>query len=104
MNRSLKITGIAVLAAAAVGSVAAWLVRDQIDRHQRELFSPSPLRRLACLGHLAGAEATVDNITLLRDFVAWEPRRVLRNRASVILRRMESHAKDTSERLPDLPD
>ncbi|MGW8322727.1 MAG: hypothetical protein ACWGSD_14345, partial [Thermodesulfobacteriota bacterium] len=65
----------------------------QIDKHQRNLFSPSPLRRLACLGHLGKADATVDNITLLRDFVAWEPRRVLRNRAKVILSRMESQAE-----------
>jgi hypothetical protein len=92
MNRGLKTAGIAVLAVAAVGAVAALLVRDQLDRHQRDLFSPRPLRRLACLGHMAGAEATVDNITLLRDFVAWEPRRLLRNRARVILKRMEDEA------------
>lgn len=92
MNRGLKTAGIAVLAVAAVGAVAALLVRDQLDRHQRDLFSPQPLRRLACLGHMAGAEATVDNITLLRDFVAWEPRRLLRNRARVILTRMEDEA------------
>jgi hypothetical protein len=93
MNRSIKTAGIAVLAVAAVGAVAALLVRDQLDRHQRELFSPQPLRRLACLGHMARAEATVDNITLLRDFVAWEPRKLLRNRAQAILRRMEDQAQ-----------
>ncbi len=92
MNRTLKITGIALLAVAAAGAVAALVVQDQLDRHQRNLFSPSPLRRLACLGHLAGAEASVNNITLLRDFVAWEPRKLLRNRAKVILRRMENQA------------
>jgi len=93
MNRSIKTAGIAVLAVAAVGAVAALLVRDQLDRHQRELFSPQPLRRLACLGHMARAEATVDNITLLRDFVAWESRKLLRNRAQAILRRMEDQAE-----------
>ena len=93
MNRSIKTAGIAVLAVAAVGAVAALLVRDQLDRHQRELFSPQPLRRLACLGHMARAEATVDNITLLRDFVAWESRKLLRNRAHAILRRMEDQAE-----------
>ena len=93
MNRGLKTAGIAVLAVGAVGAVAALLVRDQLDRHQRELFSPQPLRRLACLGHMARAEATVDNITLLRDFVAWEPRKLLKNRAKVILRRMEDEAQ-----------
>lgn len=94
MKRSLKTAGITVLAVAAVGAVAAWVVRDQLDRHQRDLFSPQPLRRLACLGHMARADASVDNITLLRDFVAWEPRKLLRNRAKVILKRMEDLAQE----------
>lgn len=92
MKRGIKTAGIAVLAVAAVGAVAALLVKDQLERHQRELFSPQPLRRLACLGHMARAEATVDNITLLRDFVAWEDKRLLKNRAKVILKRMEAEA------------
>lgn len=96
MNRGIKTAGIAVVAVAAVGAVAALVVRDQLDRHQRDLFSPRPLRRLACLGHMARAEATVDNITLLRDFVAWEPRKLLRNRARVILQRMEEEAQEYS--------
>jgi hypothetical protein len=96
MNRGLKTAGIAVLAVGAVGAVAALLVRDQLARHQRDLFSPQPLRRLACLGHMARAEATVDNITLLRDFVAWEPRKLLKNRAKVILERMEDEAQGAS--------
>ena len=82
MKRTLKTAGIALAAVAAVGAVAALVVRDQLDRHQRNLFSPYPLRRLACLGHLARAEASVSNITLLRDFVAWEPKKLLRNRAT----------------------
>ena len=94
MNRSLKVVGITVLALAALGAGAALLLRNQIDRHQKDLFSPQPLRRLACLGHMAGAEATVDNITLLRDFVAWEPRGLLKNRAKVILERMEDQARE----------
>ena len=93
MNKGLKTAGIAVLAVAAVGAVAALVVRDQLDRHQRDLFSPQPLRRLACLGHMARADATVDNITLLRDFVAWEPRKLLKNRAKIILKRMEAEAQ-----------
>jgi hypothetical protein len=92
MKRTLKTAGIALAAVAAVGAVAALVVRDQLDRHQRDLFSPHPLRRLACLGHLARAEASVSNITLLRDFVAWEPKKLLRNRARVILDRMEGQA------------
>jgi hypothetical protein len=45
---------------------------------------------------MARAEATVDNITLLRDFVAWEPRKLLKTRAKVILTRMEDEAQNAS--------
>lgn len=93
MKRSLKAAGITVLVVAAVGAVAALVVRGQFDRHQRDLFSPQTFRRLACLGHMARADATVDNITLLRDFVAWESRKLLKNRAKVILKRMEDQAQ-----------
>jgi recombination protein RecR len=92
MKRALKTTGIVLLGVAAASALAALVVRDQLDRNQRELFSPSPLKRLACLGHMARADANVDNITLLRDFVAWESRKLLRNRAQVILKRMERQA------------
>ena len=94
MKRTLKTAGIALAAVAGAAAVAALVVRDQLDRHQRNLFSPYPLRRLACLGHLARAEASVGNITLLRDFVAWEPKNLLKNRARVILQRMEGQAQE----------
>ena len=96
MNRGLKTAGITLLAVSALSAVAALVVRDQFHRHQRDLFSPQPLRRLACLGHMARADATVDNITLLRDFVAWESRGLLRRRARAILRRMEGEAEEAS--------
>jgi hypothetical protein len=92
MDKTIRTTGVIVLAAAAAGAVAALLIRNQIDRHQRELFSPIALRRLAALGHMAREEATGTNMTLLRDFIAWEPRRMLRNRARVLLSRMEDQA------------
>jgi hypothetical protein len=31
----------------------------------------------------------VDHINLLRDYIAWEPRQLLRNRAKTIVERME---------------
>jgi hypothetical protein len=89
VNKRLKTAGITVLAAAAAGALVALIVRNQISRHQRGLFSPRALQRLAALSHMSGAEATVDNIRLLRDFLAWEPRRLLRDRARGILARME---------------
>jgi len=93
MKRTLRITLITAGAAAAAAAVAALVVRDQISRHRRDLFSPRTLQRLAALGHMARADASVDNITLLRDFIAWEPRKLLRDRARSILSRMESEAR-----------
>lgn len=85
----LRTTGFTVLAVAAAAALGALLVRDQISRHQRDLFSPHPLRRLAALGFLGSRPASVDLILLLRDFIAWEPRSLLRRRATVTLQRME---------------
>lgn len=92
MNRKLRITAITLLAAGAAGAVLALIVRDQITRHQRDLFSPYFWRRLAALGFMKREETSVDNINLLRDFVAWEPSRLLRSRARMIVRRMEDEA------------
>ena len=90
INKKLKTAGITVLAAAAAGALAALFIRNQIVRHQRDLFSPRVLQRMAALGHMNGALATVDNIRLLRDFISWEPRHMLRERARNILVRMEA--------------
>jgi hypothetical protein len=46
---------------------------------------------------MARAEASVANINLLRDFVASEPRKLLKNRARVILQRMEEQADDPAK-------
>ena len=93
MDRKTRNTGIAVLAAAAAGAVAAWVIRDQIQRHSRDLFNGSSFRRLAALGHMAKAETSVDHINLMKDFVAWESREALRRRAQAIVARMEQDAK-----------
>jgi hypothetical protein len=93
LSRTLKTAGITVLALGGVAAVAAFVLRDQISRHRRDLFSAQPLRRLAALGYMAGEHASVDNITLLRDFIAWEPRPLLRSRALAIVRRMEGEAR-----------
>ncbi|HSG49142.1 MAG TPA: hypothetical protein VLA43_15080, partial [Longimicrobiales bacterium] len=70
------------------------VVRDQLSRARRDLFSPHALRRLAALSHLTRAEASVDLINLLRDFISWEPRPLLRNRARAILERMQVEVQD----------
>lgn len=88
-RRVLKTAGFTVLAVAAVAALGTLLVRDQISRHQRDLFSPHPLRRLAALGYLGGRPASVDLVLLLRDFIASESRPLIRKRAAAILNRME---------------
>jgi len=72
------------------GAAAGWmLAQRRLSTHQRDLFSPRPLRRLAALGFLAG-QTGVDTIRLLRDYLAWERQPVLRRRAQAILRGLEA--------------
>ena len=52
------------------------------------------LAELAELMSVLSVENRLRIITLLRDFVAWEPRKLLRNRAKAILKRMEDAAED----------
>ncbi len=78
------------LGAAAVGVAAGWVLAGRhIRRHRNDLFSPRPLRRLSALAGLA-ADPSVANARLLRDYLAWEPRPLLRRRAAALLRGMES--------------
>ncbi len=88
-SRVLKTTGIVLVAVGVAATIGTLIVRDQLERHQRGLFSPRSLRRFAALSHIAGANASVELVQLLRDFVAWEPRPLLRRRAAHILDRME---------------
>lgn len=88
-NQVLRTTGVTVLTLGAIGALAVILVRDQIHRHKRELFSPHPIRRLAALGYLGREPASVDSILLLRDFMAWEQQPLLRRRAAAVIERME---------------
>lgn len=92
MRRSsiLRTTGIVLLTAGAVAAVGAVVVRDQVTRHQRNLFSPQALKRFAALGYVSGLPASVALVQLLRDYLAWEPNSILRRRAQAILRRMEA--------------
>jgi len=92
-NRVARTAGLIVLGVAAVAVLGALLVKDQMSRHRRDLFSSHPLRRLAALGYIASHEPTVDVVQLLRDFVAWEPRPLLRRRALQILERMEEEVQ-----------
>lgn len=97
-KRILRTTAFTLIALSAVAAVGVLLVRDQISRSKRDLFSPHPLRRLAALEYLGGGPASVDTVLLLRDFLAWEPRPLLRKRAHAVLARLEAAlAKRESE-------
>ncbi len=88
-KRRWRKAGYFLLGLGAVAALATLAFRDQVQRHRKELFSRTPFRRLAALRHMAGEPATIDAITVLRDFVAWEPRRLLRSQAAGVLARME---------------
>jgi hypothetical protein len=83
-----KIAGAALIGAAVAVGLGYFLARDQMQRNRRELFSPHPLRRLAALGYLKSNPA-VDDVPLLRDYLAWEERPLLRKRATAILTGLE---------------
>jgi hypothetical protein len=97
-GKSLKVLGLTLLAAAAAGAALVLIVKDQMSRHRRNLFSPNVLQRLAALAYVAKRPASVDAITLLRDFIHWEPRPLLRGRARAILARMEKEARELEAR------
>ena len=87
--------GLAAARMAAIGFLAgvaagALLWSDQMRRSRRNLFSGSPVRRFLALGHVGG-EASLEHAVLLREYVAWERRPLLRRRAQFALRRMEHH-------------
>ena len=74
-----------------IGGIAAGtLVWSRMQRqYRRNLFSKSALYRVAALGYLR-ARPTVNTAQLLREYVAWEPRAILRHRGARMLRRLES--------------
>ena len=86
----MRSRGLLFLGGLVGGALGGWmLAQRRLTVHQRELFSPRPLRRLAALGFLAG-QTGVDTIRLLRDYLAWERTPVLRRRAQAILRGLEA--------------
>ena len=85
-TRTVRLIGAGFLGGLAVG-VLFW--SRQQHRHRRDLFSKHSLRRLAALGYLSGTPS-VDTARLLKDYIQWEPRSVLRKRGRQVLREMEA--------------
>ncbi|HSJ26537.1 MAG TPA: hypothetical protein VK929_17790 [Longimicrobiales bacterium] len=105
MRRSsiLRTAGYILVSVGAAAAVGAVVVRDQMARHQRNLFSRQALKRFAALGYLSGMPASVELVQLLRDFVAWEPNTILRRRAAQIVGRMERQLGDAPPPTADVP-
>jgi hypothetical protein len=72
------------------GMAAGSLLWSRMQRNcRRNLFSRHAVRRVAALGYLR-ARPTVNTAQLLREYVAWEPRSILRHRGVKMLKRLES--------------
>ena len=78
-------------AAAFVGGVVGGLVlwSFQMKRSRRDLFSGSPVKRLAAMGYLGG-EPSAENVQLLSEYCRWEPNPMLRQRASRLIKAMQA--------------
>jgi hypothetical protein len=74
-----------------VGGIAVGLVlwSLQMKRSRKELFSPSPMKRLAAMGYLGGV-ASLENVQLLTEYCRWEPNPMLQKRASRLLKAMKA--------------
>ena len=87
MRRTTNLATLGFLGGAAVGALV-WSM--QMQRYRRDLFNPQPLRRLAALGYLSG-QPSFDTARVLRDYISWERRSMLRRRGERVLRRVEAH-------------
>ena len=96
VKKTVRSAALTVLAAGVAGARAMMIIRSLISRHKRDLFSVRPFQRLAALAHINQEPAAVDLIRLLRDFVAWEPRRMLRDRAQVIVDEMLADIREVA--------
>jgi hypothetical protein len=86
----MRSRGLLFAGGAVVGAAAGWvLAQRRLTFHRRDLFSARPMRRLAALGYLAG-QSGVETARLLRDYLAWERQPMLRRRAELLLKRLES--------------
>lgn len=86
MSRRALWFGIGFASAFAAGY--HWWSQEQ-EQHQRALYSPRPMRRLAALGWLSG-QPSAATIMTLREYVGWESNPVLRRRARRLITRFEN--------------
>ncbi|HEY3933999.1 MAG TPA: hypothetical protein VGL65_05215 [Gemmatimonadales bacterium] len=71
--------------AALLGTAGGWLLARRHDRsHRHDLFSSRIYQRFAALGWIE-REGDLENVPLLRDYLAWEPAPALRQRARRVI-------------------
>jgi hypothetical protein len=82
---------VSFVAVGFLGGIAAGsLIWSSLQRqYRRNLFSRHMFRRVAALGYLR-ARPSVNTAQLLREYVAWEPRSILRERGVRMLKRLEA--------------
>jgi hypothetical protein len=82
---------VSLVAVGFLGGIAAGsLIWSSLQRqYRRNLFSRHTFRRVAALGYLR-ARPSVNTAQLLREYVAWEPRSILRERGVRMLKRLEA--------------
>jgi len=82
---------VSFVAVGFLGGVAAGsMIWSRLQRqYRRNLFSRHMFRRVAALGYLR-ARPSVNTAQLLREYVAWEPRSILRERGVRMLKRLEA--------------
>lgn len=82
---------VSFVAVGFLGGVAAGtLMWSRMQRqYRRNLFSKWAFHRVAALGYLR-AKPTVNTAQILREYVAWEPRAILRQRGARLLKRLEA--------------
>ena len=80
---------LSILLSAVAGVATGWVLAQRyLERHRADLFSPKVRRRHAALGYLVG-HPDPETLSLLRDYLAWEPHPVLRRRAKRVVRELE---------------
>ena len=89
-RRPVGAVTVGILGGLVLGAVV-WSI--QIRRSRRELFSRSPVKRLAALGYLSG-QPGLETTRILTDYVGWERDPALRRRAQRILSRMHATLLD----------
>lgn len=85
-NQKVSYVAVGFLGGVAAGTLMWTRMQRQ---YRRNLFSKHALRRVAALGYLR-ARPTVNTAQLLREYIAWEPRRMLRQRGARMLKRLEA--------------